>query len=91
MEKGPSGDFYDKLQLSRMVTTGPTCTRRMENDPTGTRRMEKGPSGRLYDELQASRMNNCRFHSHTSDGERTVWRFMTKCHSLQIKNFVIDV
>jgi hypothetical protein len=37
---------------------------------------------RLYDVLQASRMSNCRSHRYTSDGEKTVWRFITKCHSL---------
>ena len=70
--------FMTNCKRHGCVTAGPTDTRWMENDPTGARRMEKGPSGRLYDELQASRMNNCRSHSHMSDGEKTVRRLMTK-------------
>ena len=73
------------------VTIGPTGTRRMEKGPIGTRHMEKGPSERLYDQLQASQMNNYKSHRHMSDGERIVWRFMTKCYSLQIENFVTYV
>ena len=72
MEKGSSGDFYDKLQASQMNNYRSTGTCRMEKGPTGTRRMEKGSSGDFYDELQASQMSNCMFHRYTSDGESTV-------------------
>jgi hypothetical protein len=51
----------------------------------GTRWMENGLNGDFYDELQASRMSNCRYHRYMSDGERTVWKFMTKRCSLQIE------
>jgi hypothetical protein len=50
----------------------------MELGHTSTRRMEKGSSEDFYDELQASRMSNCRFHKYMSDGESTMWRYMTK-------------
>ena len=40
MEKGLSGDFYDKLQASQMNNYRSTGTCRMEKGPTGTRRME---------------------------------------------------
>ena len=63
----------------------------MEKGPIGTHYMEKGLSEDFYDELQVSRMRNCRSHRYTSDVERTVWKFMMKCHSLQIGNFITDV
>ena len=85
MEKGLSGDFYDKLQASQMNNYRSTGTCRMEKGPTGTRRMEKGLSGDFYDELQASRMSKCRSHRYTSNGESTMWRSMMKHRSLQIE------
>jgi hypothetical protein len=83
--------FMTNCKHRRWVTTSPIGTRQMENGSTGTHHMEKGQSRRLYDELQASQMNKCRSHRHTSDGKGTMWRFMMKCRSLQIKNFIIDV
>ena len=50
--------------------SGPTG--QMEKGPIGTRRMEKGSSRDFYDELP-------------TNGEKTMWRFMTKCHSLKIE------
>ena len=85
---GPKG----RMEKGPQVTCKPSGpTGRMQKGSTGTRRMEKGPSEDFYDELQASWMSNCRSHRYTSGGERTVWRFMTRCRSLQIENFVIDV
>ena len=90
MEKGPTGTHDTQAIGSHRGPTG-----QMEKGPIGTCRMEKGlsgdfydekgPSGHFYDELPMSWMSNCRSHMYTSDGERTVWRFMMKCRSLQIK------
>ena len=88
MEKGPSGDFYDELQASRMSNYR---SHRYMSDGEGSHRKEKGSSGDFYDELQASQMSNCRSHRYTSDGESTVWRSMTKSFNTYRILFVIDV
>jgi hypothetical protein len=54
---------------------------------TSDGRMKKGPSGDFYDKLPTSQMSNCRSHMYSSDGEMTMWRFMMKCHSLQIEYY----
>ena len=90
-EKGPSGDFYDELQASRMSNCR---SHEYTSDGDGSHRYT--PHGerieqRLYDELQASRMSNCRSHRYTSDGESTVWRSMMKQFVIDRILFVTDV
>ena len=89
-EKGPSGDFYDELQASRMSKCRFHRTRRMEMGTIGTRHMKKGSSRDFYDELQASRMSNYRSHRYTSDGESAMWRSMTKPFVIDQILFITD-
>jgi gluconate kinase len=98
MKKGPQVTRKPSGPTGRMeMEKGPTSTRvtqvvgshRSDGDGfhryTSDGRMEKGSGIDFYDKLLMSWMNNCRSHMYTSDEERTVWRFMTKCRSLQIE------
>ena len=55
-EKGPSRDFYDELQASRMSKCGSYSYTSEEKGPTGTRRMEKVQL-EIYDEAVRYRSN----------------------------------
>jgi hypothetical protein len=83
IEKGPSRDFYDELQVPQVYIRWRRVHRYMSDG--------EWTEQRFCDELQASQMSNYRSHKYTSDEERTVWRFMMKCHSLKIENFAIEV
>jgi hypothetical protein len=63
--KDQAETFMTNCKRNEWVTAGPTGTRRIDKDPTGTRCMEIWSRGDFYDELQASWMSNCRSHRYT--------------------------